>query len=648
MSDLNLSKNQLETESGPVNLLMALDHFFSVASFYPLEHSKCQTSLIKFHQAIDTMVDWGETLVLEPRDPGVVLQGVYLDGSHKGAKSLFSLMNALGISRLELPRNAPLEDMHSAVQCLNRIKLEAESTLEFQSLDFSSIPSSVVVVHRKFGWGGFNLEDAGLLPSTLSVNLDDLAKHIEDLDWPDARKKELRLRAENFLFKTIKRMDVESDSNSVQATQNKRKLEDVLMLGTAAIGHTISNLTAQDGYHNIDQIFRKAAKSLNFVEHGQSVEMMLEVLNDNCETRNCTQNKSSDEATNADSAAYAESITDLKSRVLQTAARARQLEIPDQEHSNEMLHIYFQMLQRGNSGISGTPGFALLPRLDKLLSPPFTPDQVQILETIVSHLIQAGDRKAIDTLMPMLLSPQLRNNSQQFLRFLEHLLPENQPEKLALVWPHLVGLMLQPKQPQSQEAVTFLLACIANLPPEFRHSEAHRLDLLPVMRAGKFGPGIFQTAPQQSHGVLLALLGSRQSDLVGQLLNRTWLKNPPSNMVAVLMKIMGPYEKRHRGLYTGLLNNAKTEALEPSLKQEFSRMICSALSKLAGADRQAPWVCWAIRELGVLQCAKSRKFLEEILNQKKFFVFKSWPDPCRQAASQAIQEVSEDKAGESS
>ncbi|MCP4293245.1 MAG: hypothetical protein GY780_15580 [bacterium] len=524
MASLKNTKNQKETKSDYAILLTSLEHFFSVASFYPINHSQCKTALTDLQRIINTVIEPTDTIFLEVENEGIRVQGVFLDETHYGAKSLFENFDMLGISQLELPRHAPMKDLHQTVRSLNILRLEADSALQFHALDFSSIPESVKVLQREFGWGHFNLENKTSLHKKLSANLNQLDKRIEKLPWTAEKKEKFRKRTEGFLVKTIERMNADSESTMAQSTSSRRKLEDVLVLGTTAISHTIGNMAPNESNSGIKNLFSQAAKSLSYSSDFQSVVLMLDVLQEAAGLKAPPSEDDQADDSNTfknDATNYQHTVAELKTKVIQTSVEASEFVVPNMNNSEEMTPVYVQMLIRGSQKKSDP---AIRKRLEKIIAPPLSEIQKTNLLQTVSDLIQNGDRTPIDNLFPLLLPALAENDSVKFIKDMEFIFPEDQPEKLALAWPHLVSLMIMPSVLFNQALIIFLERKLDHLGLEAALEEAHRLDFLPVVQKGKLGTSLIQSNTPGSQRALLALMDGRRSEFIGTCIHE--LRSP--------------------------------------------------------------------------------------------------------------------------
>ncbi len=563
MSNVNQTRIKPAPRTDQAVLLGVFDRFFTVACFYPADHSKCRSSLIELHQAMDKVVAANDALVIQPLDQGVRLQGFHLDKTHLGAPAIFNLLETLGIARFELNRDAPKEELHQMVGTLTAMKLEAESAQEFRTMDFSALPACVKIVQREFSLGS--------------------------------------------------------------PTHKNGEFEETPVL---------------------DQQSLQAAQTLTSAEDSSALELMLDVFNESTDLTPDEPENSDEPTLQTDTTSYEISIADLTTRVIQNTAQADTTLITDTDNSGEILAVCLQMLL---SGVPDTMSTKLRIRLEKHLLPPCAPQLLATLEKTITDLVQNGNRKPIDAVMPHLLPAFLKNDGEHFTSFMEQLLPVDQPEKTALVWPHLVSLMLQPKAPVSPVARNYLGSAIALLPRDLMGAEAHRLDFLTIVQNGKWGPALFQLPWQQSQGVLQALITGKQSNLVGHNLSKLWERKAPSTLVGLLVKVLGPYEGSHRVFYHGLLENKETKDYPGPMKQELSQMIAAHLMTLDAADKQDTWIVPAIEELGKLNCRESLKDLDRIQKEKRLFFFPVWPSICREAARKASSKISaQAEGGESS
>jgi len=633
LSFVNQVKPSNSEETRHSTLMARIVRFFSVAAFYPPGHTKCQAAITELHQAIDHVVQVKAPLVLEPSEGGIRLQGVEMDQDTPGIGPLFNLLDCLGVARLEIDRSAPIEDLHKLVNNLNTRKLEATSALEFHTMEFSNLPPSVKIVQREFGWGRFELGGNESISVLVTDKLNDLSDRIEQQGWPETRKKELQLRMEAFLTKVVERLDSPDSIGQAQSTQSRRSLEDVLVLGTTAISQTIGSLSGDKSSVDIDRLFQQAAESLAYADDSSSVSIMLEVLNEGSGPELTGGNQEPTENLKSDETDYRESAEDLTAKTLQNAAQAEKLEITNSDNSSEMLSVCLQLLV---SGVPDTLTTKLRSRLRKNLMAPLGKPKQSIIEKTISNLVLAGNRKPVDAALPLLLPALVENSNDQFIDFMQQLLPEYQPEKTALVWPHFVGLMLQPKPPRNPETQKHLMDTICNLHPDLMKPEAHRLDFLKVVQAGKWGSALFMLPWMQNHHLLQSLLAGRQGRITGQKLHEIWKKKHPSTLGGVLMKILGPYHSNHREFYTQLLKNQKTESHPVEFKKQVALKISKSLEALDSSGKEAAWVPHAISELGHLGCRESLGLLTEIEKKKRMLLLPLWPAPCRESARQAI------------
>ncbi len=511
-------------------LLETFDRFYSVASFYPPDHSQCQTALRNFYKAMDNVVPTGESMTMEPVRGGLMLQGIFLNENHLGSSHISKLLNELGLSQLQINSQAPLGELHHMANTLNSLKLEASSFHKFHSLDFSNLPPSVKVLAKEFHQRQF-------------------------------------------------------------ATGSP-----------ANLARTVDNLQQSDDSEENNQ-------------------------------------------PSSDTTEYSLSVADLKTGVMKIAASAVDPSISPTDHCLELIAICLEML---SSDLGGNHAQALAKNLRKLLALPIDPAKIALLEKSIVLLVEAGDRTPVDQVLPRLIPHLLRNNSEGFARFLKSSLPTDQPEKIAMIWPHLVAMMLMAKPPRNKTLQGYLLEAIASLPEERVQEEAHRLDFLEVVQSGKMGTSLLHWPLSKSHGAIKALLSGRQSMQTGQRLHRIWLDKTPNRLTGVLMQVLGSYEAMHQSYYSMLIDYSVTGELPIERRREVCQLIRESLGSLENSERDAVWVPSAMAELGHPDCPENQTFLEEVYTGKRAFVLYAWPGDSRKAAQSALESFSPDKGGASS
>jgi len=598
-------------------LLETFDRFYSVASFYPPDHSQCQTALRNFYQAMDKAVPTGESMTMEPVRGGLMLQGIFLNENHLGSSHISKLLNELGLAQLQINSQAPLGELHHMANTLNSLKLEASSFHKFHSLDFSNLPPSVKVLAKEFHQRQFETGSPANLADSLQQHLNQLMDQVQKQPWTETRKRKFRLKAEDFLARTVENLN----SDPGRDIGAPISLEKIISTTSAVLEQALLNEIGS-GFETEDQIVPTDDESLQ-------------------------QSDASEENNqpSSDSSEYSISVADLKAGVMKIAASAVDPSISPSDHCLEMIAICLEML---SSDLGGNHAQALAKNLRKLLALPIDPAKVAILEKSIVLLVETGDRTPVDQVLPRIIPHLLRNNSEGFARFLKSSLPADQPEKIAMIWPHLVAMMLMTKPPRNKTLQGYLLEAIASLPEERVQEEAHRLDFLEVVQSGKMGTSLLHWPLSKSHGALKALLSGRQSNQTGQRLHRIWLDKTPNRLTGVLMQILGSYEAMHQSYYSMLIDFSVTGELPIERRREVCQLIRESLGSLENSERDAVWVPSAMEELGHPDCPENQTFLEEVYTGKRAFVLYAWPGDSRKAAQSALESFSPGKGGSSS
>ncbi len=636
--NLNLTQADNQKETAHPALLAAFDSFFSVASFYPVDHGKCQAAVAEMRLLMKQLLGPNDSLVFEPYRGGILLQGHFVSGANPGAASIFSLLETLGVARFQFHCAAPLSELHQVVRILNTLRLESDSAIEFHRLDFSHFPRSAQIEQRDLQCVSPDSPSNPTVDSPSSRSLEELMGYLTHLKWDYAQKKEFQERMKALLnkIKDLNKNAPPTKSNSAKAEQPSP--EELLAVSTTALRQASVLLSADDTSANVDQLFLHAAEALACSADSGAAAIMFETFQGVSEKFSAKNEDSACSQWRDDTVNYSESISDLATRVLQLSARSQLTTFQPGNNREEIWHIWIQLL---TSGASESLNRKLRSQVKSYLAPPLDQNKLETAKELITSLVQNGDRKPIDAVMPLFLASLLRGYSEGFSLFLEELLPQTQPEKLALIWPHLVGLMLHPKPPTNPKIRAFLCQAIYSLPAEMLAAETHRLDFLPVIQKGKMGPALFQLPAEKTNRTLKALLEGRQSNQVGQQIYNQWKTKPVSSLACLLIRVLGPFENSHKSIYLGLLELEVNSVPEEGFKHKAEELILSALITKADSDRKAAWVKSAICELGRIGGHDSREFLTKIQTRKTLLFFKAWPQDCRDAAQDALEKLAQ-------
>ncbi len=615
-------------------MLSSLERFYVAATFYPSAHSRCQGALGDLNSHLDLLLSNDEALVLELADGGCRVQGVFVDRDHPGAQFCLNLLESMGIARFEFDRNTPLKQLHAAICTLNSLKLESESSLQFHTLDFSALPGSVRVVQRQFGRGRAELGSKVLAPGDLTQTLNSLTSTLDELPWPEARKEEFRRKAETFLIKTIERMDLKNHDQHAQSSLKRRSLEDVLDLGTSAISRAVDLLGSEDTGEDIESLFRNAADALALAEDSESVELMLEVLQEGPGGPEDPPGIADGETFRRDDTEYSRSLDDLVAVVHQVQARSTLAGLKVSSPDREVMAVCLQLLA---DGVDASFTRGIRARVAKAVSGPVSGELLAELEETLAALVAGGDRRPIDAVLPLLMPRMIAMGSDRFADFLNRQAPPDEPDRVALLWPHLVGLMLQPNPPTDPALIGTVGRMLASVPSRLQDQECQRLNLLGIAENGDIGDGLFRLPADANRPVLKILLSTRLGLPTGKALFRHWSREAPTDLVRVLVAILGPYVSGHRTLYRGLLDNPGPDAQTASFRMTASTVLAEGIRRQGKTDQQTEWLPGAIEQLGRMGQTESATLLRDIQCRRRLFVLYAWPRECRSSARKALQ-----------
>jgi len=621
----------------PGRFISALEHFFSVASFYPADHSLCREAGDPLMHALEDLASGQPGVTISSGPEGLFLNRHRLRPESPGVALFQKLLGSLGVQRMELSRDLSLDDVHQTVRALNQARLEAESTATLTTLRLQDLPPSVKVVQREFGRGRFKL-GGHMLTSDLGGKLDDLADRIQDLEWSDEMKEEFRQQTQAFLARTIERMDRRPRNQHAQDHRSRRSLEEVLLMGATALSHAIRKAGTSGERPNLTRLFRNAAESLALASDTDSVELILEVMNETVGLDLSQPEEDLQEKWIRDDTVYAHPAAELAKRLPRQEAPEITASILEGCLAEEKRTLQMALL---GTGASGPWTERVAGELAAGIDRPQSPASLDRLMFALGALLDGGDRRPIDHLLPHILPGLARFAGERLAAFFGEEVGVEPADRLVLIWPHLVGLLLRPKAPANTELRKALVRLVSALPAREARQEAHRLDYLEVVRRGQFGPAIFQLPLVRTRHALRALLSGRQGSVVVQRLQESWAGRPPHPLAGLAGRVLGEYQLDDLPVYHALLQgNGRLDPGEPEA-EEFGRRLQACLENLDRGKREADWVGVAIEQLGCLGHTPAVSLLRRIQKERKLGLLPVWPAVCREKAAQARAALAE-------
>lgn len=208
-------------------------------------------------------------------------------------------------------------------------------------------------------------------------------------------------------------------------------------------------------------------------------------------------------------------------------------------------------------------------------------------------------------------------------------------------WPYLVNDLLLGMPRTDLLNRLLLVEGLSQVDALENHEARAVLENLTALREGTICDEFFDVPPPLLYPVHKVLVGSSLSGRFGPLLHDSLARQAPHRLTSLLLEVMDGYNPLFRPVYHALLDQGVEEALTCDLAEMAPELIADTLADLHWDFMDEPWVTDAIAWLGHLGREPALRVLAEIINEKKFLVFRGWPSSARSAARQARAELRE-------
>jgi len=633
------------TDPHLISLMVAVDRLLNIGSLYPPEHAKCREVQEAFRVCVQNVASDSQQLVIECQRSGLRIQNSWIDADAAGVgvTRVQDILSTLGIARLEIAADASGMDLYNLVTTLQQQRHAADSSLKFQLLNYDSLPDSVNVIQREFGQrlgfaaGGSELGDR--LKDAVSMALDGLQN--EDLD---PQKREIyRQVVEKFFTNVVERLETSQPMGEMDAASMSRSLDRVLELGTHAIRHAMRSLVESDGDLNeLPQLFKSAEEALAYSEDRESVELMVDVLQQTTDGPEVQEPEQESEHFVGDDTAYDFSVGDLARGLAEAAPRETTVEALTAVDAGEQMAMQFHILL---SDPRPSVFQRVVENLGLALTRPLSSEQREIVVSSGRRML-AGERQNLaDRALPVLTAGLRKSSAAAATDFWVDICTGVDNDGLVTAWPHLVDEVIAEPQ-RSAAGKDKLVPLVTSMYYEQMCAEVHRLENLMALQSGRFDKRLFSSASPELYPVFAALLGTTRSKVFGELLSTGLRSGGQRDTASIVVHGLPGYRTQWRDLFQAMLLCEPGAQPSRELRALVTRAAVGLMKKLAPADRAKSWVPGLLEVLGRCGDGGGRPVLEQVLREKKFVFFAAWPAPCRERASVGLQILDQNGGGD--
>lgn len=607
--------------------MVAMGKLLTVGAFYPAQHTRSQEVGCKIQVAMGDLDALQGPLRLETRTKGIQIQNKILNKEIPAIRQWHDLLQQLAVAAIEIAPDISSLNLHHLATGLLSLKLEADSALHFVSPDFSNLPPGITIIPRNFGRRKENEETAQKIMQTVEEALSKLG----DGDSSSLEHQEYRELMELFFVTVVERLEKNKDAHGAQASNKQRPLDEVLQLGSHAIGHALQVLEDNQGeLSQLPEIFENAEFALAYASDEKTVELMVDVL----------QQTVSDiiEESQQAKKPWVPDLTNYKLSLDQLQEKVQELEASQETYTDlrggsqsEYISICLEIL---TAGISKQAFQRTTRDLAEILSGRMNEEEFDALVTGADNILKTTPITEIDQYLPYLISPIHRSDQDREARFWQELWTMGNAKTHIAMWPHIALLLFT--ENKSPVQANNWSHWVASLDTDEISRQLPRLEAMRSFQLKKINKTIFAQAPLMLHPVFGILMGSSMADDLGPLLHVGIANQTNQNLSKILMAACEKYDPAKRRLYQLLLAEAKSSSPSVELKEIAATTLHGFLNTLDKERLEEAWVGPAISAYGALAGSQGRPLLEKVVSEKRMKVFNFWPDTCRKSAKSAL------------
>lgn len=615
-------------------IVASLDRLFSLCALYPADHIRIVEARNEFQQDLAEVIGKSGTLLIEGGREGLFVHSQVLGVEYQGVRRFQELLQSIGINRIEILPSATAEDLHRLASLLLKYKHQAEASQGFRQFEFPDLPSTIRIAQREFGKRHGRAPGNTLGSERIEAAIESTLRILEERDIGEEKLETCQRIIEEVLAKIVERVELESPSPGASGMCFDRSLDDVLELGVHAIQHAMTELLSDDEkIDDLRNLFESAEKAVALSNDRESVELLIDVLQQ--ASRECLEEeeRSAPEGDDGDESGFELSLEELQKSLADCAASAapfNSLRLEDLgEHLSNLAQLLFQYpTPKVLTGIGN--------ELSRSLSGKLLPRERRVLLSACRQLLNQPDKALVDRSLPLILKPLRQSNPEYLVRFLFHLDKSSSPGGHENIWPHLVNEILLGLEVEEGKYVRKIHRLTADLPEQIMFQEIPRLERLDAMREGLFSKSIFHPPVKELYPIFAVLLSSAQSAMIGSFLLNGFQTHPMVWTGSEALGFLTEYDPGHRAFFVRLLREAGEAHKSRILQHLAGKIIIEGLPSLPEKRREETWVPNAIHALGVLEIREAVPCLKEILDARKFFMLPLWPAACRRSAREAL------------
>lgn len=626
----------------------ALDRLLTIGSYYTSAHERFRAVALECHTALQKSLGQRPHLEILIEAEGLGLDHGLLPAASPEGRRLFELLDSLQVALLELDARTTAEDLSRALAALRQARQGLSARRSYGEIEIDGLPDTVRVTSRALFLRTRGRENQARARSADPGDTLFLDPHLvsEQLLAASPRGR----KCEQEFVGIIQGILATTDPlRLVRDSDAPGRPEDWLSDETVAAIDQVLQALAGSGSDlmNLRHLIGQAQSALRMTGDPQLVELVFARLQKNAgqlarrETRARVRNAGHGSAPGRSERNRQPSLSvqQMRQIVAELPVSWGPAEDPAAQAAADGLAVCLQVLDQAPApeiGAGAQEAITAWLSVQPLSRP------VRALVVRALHAL-LNERNAADigAVWPLVWGPLRVAHAPLLESIWLELWQSLSSRGREKAWPYLVNDLLLglPRTDLLQRLL--LLEGLSQVDALENHEARAVLENLPALREWTICADFFDAPPPLLYPVHKVLVGGSRSGRFGPLLHASLVRQAPHKLTALLLEVMDGYDPLLRPVYHALLDQGVQEELLPELAELAPELIAATLDDLHWDFMDEPWVAEAIACLGRLGREPALRTLDEIINERKFLVFRGWPSAARSAARQARAELRE-------
>jgi hypothetical protein len=254
-----------------------------------------------------------------------------------------------------------------------------------------------------------------------------------------------------------------------------------------------------------------------------------------------------------------------------------------------------------------------------------------VLQGWLGDVLRKEEPRSLDRMLPLVAGPLRRANPAAFAGLLVHACRGADAAVLDGAWPHAANELLLGVEGAQGGLEDDLIALVARLPVARRGAAMTRLASLSAVAGRAVSRRAFSPPRSALYPFYEAMLVELRFAEVAGLVMDAFQQDPPPYPAAGALTMLRTRDPQCRELLLSLLRYPAAANTAPMRKRAVD-IVVGALTRLPKTRRKEEWVPGAIRALWALPSPEAEAIVKEIEGNASLAFWKAWPPACRQAA----------------